>query len=98
MFSAEYRETSGMKRVDALSEAGHQRCFIKKGVLKNSVKFTRKHLCQSLFLVKLQACCLQLYCRPQGRQRLLSARVDMWMCDLLLTMPSRSVFLLTDYG
>ena len=98
MFSAEYRETSGMKRVDALSEAGHQRCFIKKDVLKNSIKFTGKHLCQSLFLVKLQACYLQLYCRPQGRQRLLSARVDMWMCDLLLTMPSRSVFLLTDYG
>ena len=55
MFSAEYRETSGMKLVDALSEVGHQRCFIKKGVLKNSIKFTRKHLCQSLFLVKLQA-------------------------------------------
>ena len=29
--------------------------FIKTGVLKNSAKFTRKHLYQSLFLIKLQA-------------------------------------------
>ena len=27
----------------------HQRCSIKKGVVRNFVKFTRKHLCQSLF-------------------------------------------------
>ena len=29
--------------------------FYKKGVLKNFVKFTGKHLCQSLFLKKLPA-------------------------------------------
>ena len=29
--------------------------FYKKGVLKNFTKFTGKHLCQSLFLMKLQA-------------------------------------------
>ena len=29
--------------------------FCKKGVLKNFAKFTGKHLCQSLFLIKLQA-------------------------------------------
>ena len=28
--------------------------FCKKGVLRNSTKFTGKHLCQSLFLIKLQ--------------------------------------------
>ena len=33
----------------------HQRCSLKKGVLKNFTKFMRKHLCQSLFLIKLQA-------------------------------------------
>ena len=27
----------------------HRRCFIKKGVLKNPAKFTRKHMCPSLF-------------------------------------------------
>ena len=32
--------------------------FCKKGVLRNFAKFTEKHLCQSLFLLKLptQAC------------------------------------------
>ena len=29
--------------------------FCKKGILKNFTKFTGKHLCQSLFLIKLQA-------------------------------------------
>ena len=29
--------------------------FYKKGVLKNFVKFTGKHRCQSLFLIKFQA-------------------------------------------
>ena len=29
--------------------------FYKKGVLKNFAKFTGKHLCQSLFLIKLLA-------------------------------------------
>ena len=29
--------------------------FCKKGVLRNFGKFTGKHLCQSLFLIKLQA-------------------------------------------
>ena len=29
--------------------------FFKKGVLRNFTKFTGKHLCQSLFLIKLQA-------------------------------------------
>ena len=32
------------------SEAVVRRCSIKKGFLKNFVKFTGKHLCQSLFL------------------------------------------------
>ena len=32
----------------------HQRCSIKIGILKNFVKFTSKHLCQNLFLIKLR--------------------------------------------
>ena len=36
--------------------SSHQWCSIKKGVLKKFAKFTGKHLCQSLFLIKLQAC------------------------------------------
>ena len=38
--------------------------FCKKGVLKNLTKFTGKHLCQSLFLIKLQACGLWRKCFP----------------------------------
>ena len=33
----------------------HRRCFVKIGILKNFAKFTEKHLCLSLFLIKLQA-------------------------------------------
>ena len=29
--------------------SSHQRCYIKKGVLRNFTKFTGKQLCQSLF-------------------------------------------------
>ena len=36
--------------------------FYKLGILKNFAKFTRKHLCLSLFFsIKLQAISLQLY-------------------------------------
>ena len=31
-----------------------QMCFMKKVVSRNFAKFTRKYLCQSLFLLKLQ--------------------------------------------
>ena len=33
----------------------HQRCFVKKAVLKNFATSTGKHLCWSLFLIMLQA-------------------------------------------
>ena len=34
--------------------SSHQRCSIKKAVLKNFAIFTGKHLCRSLFLIKSQ--------------------------------------------
>ena len=34
-------------------KSSHQRCSIKKGVLRNFAKFTGKHLCQSLFFNKI---------------------------------------------
>ena len=40
--------------------SNHQRCSIKKVILKNFAIFTRKHLCWSLFLIKLPPG-LQLY-------------------------------------
>ena len=33
--------------------SSHQRCSVKKGVLRNFAKFTGKHLCQSLFFNKV---------------------------------------------
>ena len=34
---------------------GERRCSVNKGVLKNFVNLTEKHLCLRLFLIKLQA-------------------------------------------
>ena len=34
--------------------SNHQRCSVKKGVLKKIANFTGKHLCWSFFLIKLQ--------------------------------------------
>ena len=36
-----------------LFRSSHQRCSMKKGVLRNFTKFTGKHLCQSLFFNKV---------------------------------------------
>ena len=33
--------------------SNHRRCSVKKGVLRNSTKFTGKHLCHSLFFKKV---------------------------------------------
>ena len=38
----------------ANNRGSHGRCSVIKGVLRNYAKFTGKHLCQSLFLIKLQ--------------------------------------------
>ena len=49
----------GPQRHDLLScilplyGSSHQRCSMKKGVLGNFIKFTGKHLCQSLFFDKV---------------------------------------------
>ena len=41
--------------VDSLwnARSSHQRCSVRKGVLRNVATFTRKHLCQSLFFNKV---------------------------------------------
>ena len=38
-----------------ITRSSHWRCSVRKGVLRNFGKFTEKHLCQSLFLIMLQA-------------------------------------------
>ena len=42
-------------------EVSRPEVFCKKGVPRNFTKFTGKHLCQSLFLIKLKLWGLQLY-------------------------------------
>ena len=49
------------KKVYQFNRSSHRRCTVKKGVVRNFVKFTGKHLCRGLFLIKLQAWGLQLY-------------------------------------
>ena len=44
-----------------ISRSSPPEVFCKKGVTEGFAKFTGKHLCQSLFLIKLQAWGLQLY-------------------------------------
>ena len=42
-------EVSNFLRV----RSSHQRCSVRKGLLRNFTKFTGKHLCQSLFFNKV---------------------------------------------
>ena len=39
-----------------MCRSSHQRCSLTKGVLRNFAKFTGKHLCQSFFFNKVEAC------------------------------------------
>ena len=43
------------KNISDKSRSSHQRCSMKKGVLRNFTKFTRKNLSRVSFLIKLQA-------------------------------------------
>ena len=36
-----------------ISRSSHQKCSIKKGVVRNFVKFTGRHMCQSIFFNKV---------------------------------------------
>ena len=46
-----------------MSRSSHQRCSAKKGALRNFLKFTGKHLCQSLFFNKVDGAALSCsYC------------------------------------
>ena len=41
--------------ISECNRSSRRKCSVRKGVLRNYAKFTGKHLCQSLFLIKLQA-------------------------------------------
>ena len=44
-----------------VNRSGRPEVFCEKAVLRNFAKFTGKHLCQSLFSIKLEASDLQLH-------------------------------------
>ena len=71
------------------------RCSVKKGVLKKFVNFTEKHLCWSLFLIKLQvwACIfikkrLQHWCFPVNFAKFLRTCILKNICERLLLFVS----------
>ena len=50
-----HQELKNKKLLKKLLRSSRPDVFCEKGVLKYFAKFTGKHLCQSLFLIKLQA-------------------------------------------
>ena len=53
MYNLYYRQQN--KKMICCNGSSYRRCSVKEGVLRNFVKFTGKHLCQSLFFnIKLQ--------------------------------------------
>ena len=58
--------------------SSHNKCSIVISVLKDFRKFTGKHLCQSLFLIKLQACRSFLQ-NTSGRILLTLVKSQIWV-------------------
>ena len=77
--------------------SSHRGNSVKKCVLKNFGNFTGKHLCRSLFLIKLQACNfvkkrLQHKCFPVKFTKFLITFVLKKICErLLLYIQSQSI-------
>ena len=69
------------------SRSSHRRCSVKKGVLKNFANFIGKHLCWSLFLIKLLAFIkkrLQHRCFPMKIAKFLRIPNLKSICERLL--------------
>ena len=78
-----------------LFRSSHRRCSVKKGVLKKFGNFPGKHLCWSLFLIKLQAwACnfikkrLQRWCFPVKFAEFLRTSILKNICERLLLFVS----------
>ena len=75
-----------------LSRSSHQRCSIKKGVLKSFVKFTAKHQCQSLLPATLLKISVWHRCFPLSFPKVLrttflqntSGQLLLTICQLIL--------------
>ena len=59
--------------------SSHQGCSLRKGFLKIFANFTAKHLCQSLFLINLQAF------RPRTPRRPILKNICKWLLFSILS-------------
>ena len=75
------------------ARSSHQRCSIKKVVLRYFVKFTGKHLCQSLFLKKLWDSDLQVYLKKILRNKCFPVNVTKFPRATFLQNTSRRLLL-----
>ena len=64
-----------LNRIWKIIRSSHQRCSIKKGILRNFAKFTEKHLCQNLFFNKVVGLKMRLWhrCFPVNYTQFLRA-------------------------
>ena len=81
------------------SRSSHRRCSVKKEILKDFANFTWKHLCRSLFLIKLQAFNfnkkrLEHRCLPVIFVKFLRTRILKNICERLLLKRSLKIFTL----
>ena len=55
LFKKQFSEIKRKEKIQNVANfrSSHQRCSIKKSILRNFTKFTGKHLCQSLFFDKV---------------------------------------------
>ena len=62
----------------------HQRCSLEKTSLKNFAIFTGKHLCRSLFLIKLQINFLINFIKKRLQHRCFSVNIDKFLITPIL--------------
>ena len=63
--------------ISTIFRSSHQRCSVRKGVLRNFAKFTGKRLCQSVFFNKVAGWILQLYLKRDS-----GTGVFLWICKI----------------
>ena len=88
--------SSKSRNSDDIDRSSHQRCSIKKGVLKNFTKFTGKHLCQSFRLktcnfIKKEALAQMFSCEfcKNFKDIFFTENLPSWHNDVVTTLSQR---------
>ena len=77
--------------------SSHPEMFCKKAVLRDFPKFTRKHLCQSLFITKVAGQGRQLYLKRDPGTGVSCKFCEIWMnTSLLLVLQNRCSYKFPD--